>query len=171
MKRGFTLIELSVIISILALLSSLLILYSRDSEKQLRLVREKAKLIGAILRAKALSVQTYKQEEAVCGYGVHFDAAEYRIFKDPKVAGSCDGSNKVWDGIAEDVEVINLTDTNVMLFTSPAMTDIFFTPPDPKVLLSPGNLSSSNITLSVTVGAVTSSTTISVNNAGQVSTQ
>ena len=177
-KKGFTLIELVVVIAILSLLTSMLLLYSRDSEKQLTLLREKAKLVSIILRAKSLAVQTLKKSEPVCGYGVHFplpfETAIYRIFKDPKGAGgdcSSTSSNQVWNGVWEDVEVVDLTSTNVTLATSPSMTDVFFTPPDPKTLLSPGNLNSSTITLSITIGGAPSTASITINNGGQVSTQ
>ena len=170
MKRGFTLIELIVVIGILSGLISLFVLYSRDSERQLKLIREQARLISAVLRTKALSVQTFKSGEASCGYGVNFSTNAYRIFKEPKAAdGSC-ANNKAW-GDATDIEVesVNLSDTGVTLSTSPSMTDVFFTPPDPKVLLSPGNLSQSVITLSVTIAGSASTRAVTINNGGQIS--
>ncbi|MDP3901891.1 MAG: prepilin-type N-terminal cleavage/methylation domain-containing protein [bacterium] len=171
-QRGFTVIELLVVIGILALLTSMLLLYSRDSEKQLTLLREQAKLVNTILRAKSLSIQTFRVDGAACGYGVHIVPKYYQLFKDSKINGDCSlrASNKKFDVGEELEEKTNLYAVDIELSSNPNVTDIFFTPPDPKTTLTP-NASETTITLSTNIAGEQSSVVVVVNSAGQVSSR
>ena len=62
-KFGFTVVELLIIISVSALLMSMVIFYSRGGEKQIILIREQAKIVNTILRSKSLAIQTFAQAE------------------------------------------------------------------------------------------------------------
>lgn len=161
--RGFTMIEVLVILGVTTFLMSILILYSRVGERQILLLRERARLVNTILRSKALAIQTFQQPAEVCGYGVHFETNRYILFKD--TAADCLTSDKKYSGSAEDVEIFQME--NVKL-TDLTVTDILFIPPDPITLLVPAQ-TETIITVATLDGSA--SVKIKVNNAGQVTMQ
>ncbi|MDP2695674.1 MAG: type II secretion system protein [bacterium] len=174
-QSGFSLIELLVVVSILGVLTSLLILYSRDSERQLTLIREQSKLVSTILRAKSLAVQTFIGEGPTCGYGVHFSEndASYTLFKDAKINNECSANDKVLTDANEWEETVDLSSLGVQI-SSGQTSDIFFIPPDPQVAIN-GAVSSVPVDvivdLSIIINGQLSTRSIKINNAGQVSTQ
>ena len=83
-KFGFSLIEALVVVSITVILTSVLVVHSRSSEKQIVFFRDQTLVISSILRAKAFSIETFQPElqpglqpspssNRVCGWGVHFE--------------------------------------------------------------------------------------------------
>jgi len=72
-KKGFTLIEILIVIAITAVLSGLAIVYSHVGQNQITLSIEESKIAQLILRAKELSIATYTANDATCAYGVQFD--------------------------------------------------------------------------------------------------
>ena len=74
MNKGFTTIEMLVVIGVMALMSSVLMVYGRTGERQINLFKEQARIISALSRAKYLSVSTFGKTDVPCGYGVHFEA-------------------------------------------------------------------------------------------------
>src|SRR3989338_1565423 len=110
-NSGVTVIELLVTISVLAMLSAIVITYSRSGERQIALLRDQARVINAILRSKVLATQTYVTEEEFCGYGIHFSASgDFIIFKD--LALDCSLSDQRYSGAGEEVAVFKL-DSNL----------------------------------------------------------
>ncbi|MEX2054034.1 MAG: prepilin-type N-terminal cleavage/methylation domain-containing protein [Candidatus Colwellbacteria bacterium] len=93
-QKGFTLLEVIIVIAIVTALSSMLLGYSQRNSQQLRLATNQAKLASLMSRAKALSIQTFFQaqdpDEAICGHGVRFDIARQKavIFRDVDTPGS-----------------------------------------------------------------------------------
>ncbi len=167
-EKGFTLVETLVVISIMVLLSSFLILYSRTGENQIILFRDQARLIAALNRAKSLSIQTFNVPQPSCAFGVHFSQAEnsFVIFKD--LAGDCLNSDNIYTGTGELFEKYQLSPR--VKFADLALIDIIFIPPDPKTLIdNDSNKSEALITLQNLNGNV--SLKVKVNNAGQITTQ
>lgn len=163
LRSGFTLIEMLVVISITALLSSVLIVYSRIGERQILLFREQSKVINIILKSKSLALQTYVTGEKVCGYGVHFEVPRTAIlFRD--LADDCSASDDVYSGSTEDFEKLNLD--NLIVFSELNFTDILFIPPDPQVILTPSQASGSIFIKANDSDAVVK---VKINSAGQVS--
>jgi len=162
--RGFTVVELLIVMSISALLMSLLIFYSRAGERQIILLNEQAKLVNAILRSKALSIQTYNQPVRVCGYGVHFSQAGYLIFKD--LADNCSSSDKRYSGDNEMVQLFVLD--QAVKFRDVPLTDVLFVPPDPVVVFNPTNLTEATVILADKNDQL--SLGVKINSAGQVTT-
>ncbi len=84
MRKGFTLLELLIVIGISAMLSAIAIVYSGLARNQVALSVETAKIAQVILRAKGLSVATYSGSSVsgACGYGALFNVASntYSIF-------------------------------------------------------------------------------------------
>jgi prepilin-type N-terminal cleavage/methylation domain-containing protein len=132
-EKGFTLIELVVVIGILSLLSASLITYSRAGEKQIVFFKEQSVLTGIIFRAKNLAISTYGRNGAdSCGYGIHFNPLkpqEVIIFNDKISNGSCSDPGS-YSGSEEDVEKI-VIDSRVKIAVNP--NNFIFVPPEPKV--------------------------------------
>lgn len=171
-NKGFTLIELVVVIAVTAMLSSIAILYSRTGESQILLFRDQASVVSAILRAKSLSIQIYAAAaEKICGYGVHFDASDgsFRIFKDLGT-NSCADADKRYSGTNEDVEMFALDAK--LKFASLGLADILFIPPNPTTeiypALAPG-VDSALIVISRQNGS--SQVSVKVSQSGQITTQ
>ena len=168
LSAGFTLIEILVVVSITVLLSTILVVYSRSGENQAALFKEQAKVIGILLKAKNLSLQSYAVEGGgpICGYGVHLDVAknEFLIFKDS--ADSCSSSDNKYSGSNEDLEK-HLLDSRLK-FLSSEFIDILFIPPDPTVIID-GDIDKSG-QFSVTIESIdgVGIKKIGVNNSGQV---
>ena len=168
-RGGFTVVELLIIISVSALLMSMVIFYSRGGEKQIILLREQAKLVSTILRSKSLAIQTFAQPGRACGYGVHFiqngpGGAGYILFND--LADNCSTSDRRYSGEAEDSEKFLLD--GLLKFIQPVPEDILFIPPDPQVVLIPDQLEAI-----ITIASLDEqlSAKIKITNAGQVTIQ
>jgi len=140
---GQTLVEILVGLSVVAILSSLLVLYSRTGELQTSLLRESEKLVLNIRRAQdlALLAQEFKGTGRIpCGYGVHFDAdaREYYLFADLAPAGEACAGNadriRAASG-AEDLEVIRLEAG--LKISARTASDIVFVPPEPTTIITP----------------------------------
>jgi prepilin-type N-terminal cleavage/methylation domain-containing protein len=81
-KKGFTLIEILIVLAITAVLSSLAIVYTHVGQNQISLSIEESKVAQLILEAKELSIATYSSNSATCAYGVAFNYASssYSLF-------------------------------------------------------------------------------------------
>ena len=74
-NKGFTLIEILIVLAITAVLSGLAIVYTHVGQNQISLSIEESKVAQLILEAKELSVATYSSNSATCAYGVAFNYA------------------------------------------------------------------------------------------------
>jgi prepilin-type N-terminal cleavage/methylation domain-containing protein len=81
-KKGFTLVEILIVLAVTALLSSLAIVYTHVGQNQISLSIEESKIAQFILEAKELSVATYSSNSPTCAYGVAFNYASssYSLF-------------------------------------------------------------------------------------------
>lgn len=165
-KKGFTLLEMLVVISIMALLSSLLILYSRTGENQVLLFREQSRLITALNRAKSLSVQLYNTPETPCAFGVHFSQTEFLIFRD--LASDCQNAGHTYSDPGELFENYQLSPK--IRFRQLDLTDIVFIPPNPKTLID-NDPNKANATIILETLDGNASVNVTVNNAGQITNQ
>jgi prepilin-type N-terminal cleavage/methylation domain-containing protein len=135
-REGMTLIEVLVVMSIIGLMSGVLLAYNRESERQLVLQVDQARVVGLLSRAKSFALGKYAGLKAAgptageraaanaCAFGVRFvpDAAAPRLilFQDlPQPAnGQClvsDGMggmtatfNATYDGDMETVDILPL---------------------------------------------------------------
>jgi len=174
-NKGFTLIEVLVVLTILSFLTSILILYSRGGEGQILLFREQSKLVSDVLRAKSLAIQTFQTQEKVCGYGVHFEMAPYNtyvIFKEFKGIdpnNPCGANNRRYDAGEEFEPATNLGDYG-MKIDQATIGDVFFQPPDPRIYFDGLQASGeARITLMSIDGVALA--TVVIGSGGQVSTQ
>lgn len=164
MNRGFTIIELLVIIAILMTMSGVLILYNRTGERQIVIFQEQAKVISAVSRARSLSVATFGQASAPCGYGVHFEAPRtVIIFKD--LAADCGSADKKYTNPDEKIEQFYL-DSRVSLDLG--LTDVLFIPPDPTVVITPNPEAA---VLNIKEEGGTGMASIKINKSGHIGTE
>lgn len=164
-QSGFSFVEVLVATSIFALLSALLIAYNRAGEQHIAILKDQARAIGAILRAKSLAVDTYLGGGKVCGYGIHFEIpGDFIIFKD--LAADCAVSDHKYSGEDENFEANKLSPN--LKFSSLEVTDILFIPPDPKVILTPDKTSG---IIAISTEDRSATVKIKVNDFGQVSSE
>ena len=171
-SAGYTLVEVLVAISVTVLLSSILIIYNHSGESQIALFKEQAKIIGILLKAKGLAVQTYSSsggDGAVCGYGVHFDAVNgvYLIFTD--LAEPCSSSDNKYSGSNEDFEKHKIDSS--LNFLSLGLVDLLFIPPDPAVIIDGNADKKGSFEIAISSKSGGSEKKIKVNNFGQISAQ
>ena len=141
MRKGFSLLEMLVVMSVLIVLTSTLLLYNRTGERQLIILREKARLLGAIVQAKAYAVNTLVDAAPACGYGVHIDpaAGTYFLYRDRAI--NCRTSDHIY-GAASD-EIVRGSENTLAIgfaFGDHTLSDIVFVPPDPSVYLNGGSV-------------------------------
>lgn len=164
--RGFTLVELLVVISIIAVISAIVFANYRQGEKQFSLQRSAYKLTQDIRRAQNMAMASREVGGAVPeGYGIYLNTTnptQYILFADE--------GNGLYGSGDTDVETLGLEAGISITGLSPAspLTIVFY-PPDPTVLIS-GNteINSASITLNYGGG---SGKTVSVNKVGLIEAQ
>lgn len=187
---GFTLIEVIVSISVMALLSAIFIGYSRQGAAQIKVLKNKSEFIAMMYRARSLAVATYQYDPPECGYGIHIftnenPARRYVLWRDTAGNGDCNDANPAMrangmydtnkdsngDGKNdEDVEFFTL-DPGIEFGNAGApdfMGDILFIPPDPRIVrnANPGVSGALRVTIATPDGAAAN--TVNVNDYGQV---
>lgn len=171
-NKGFTLIEVLVVISVLAMLTSMLVVYSRSSENQIKLITEQSKIIGVILRAKLLAFQAFKEETVPpCSFGVHFDSPnrKYLIFRetDRDAQNKCINNKRYGPGEELTGQIFTLPEG--ITFSKPTKNlDILFVPPEPKIYFD-GSLAVGDEIIEINVDKHVAG--IRVNSVGQVTTE
>lgn len=177
-RSGFTLIEIIIVISITAILSSFMISYNHTSRQQLALYAEEMKLAQTIFRAKSLAISSYAQSSTsgACGYGVHIDysAMAYSVFSYNKPSGLACQKIKSIEQDYKNIVSTSKMDRNVRFKMLPGlaknMDDVLFIPPDPLTILNSNGQSASEDSASITLETLDKSLsgTIIVNSAGLI---
>lgn len=169
MKRGFTLVELLVTISIISILTAVLVSYNRSQEIPLLLFREQSQLVSTLNRAKVLSIRAFNKPNVPCGIGVHFEpsAGRYFIFRD--VASNCSASDRVWGSGDEIIPGEDYQLENPVYFAFIDLRNAVFIPPDPILVM---DAPSDPATIQISHPSQPSNRlTIRINNAGQITVQ
>lgn len=165
--KGFTLIETLVVLSILTLMTSMLFLYNHAGEKQILLLREKARLIGTIFRAKSFALNMLIEDTPACGYGVHIGRDNYFIYRDKAIF--CRTSDHVYGSASDEIMAGSIVALSPGLqWGNHGINDILFIPPNPDIFLNGGKgLLEGDISLLSVDGK--SRVSITITNAGQIS--
>lgn len=132
---GFSLVEVVVVIGITAILMAMSLGYNRDSERQIILFSEQAKVAGIFERAKTLALTRYKEGSAdFCGFGVYFDTGNvFKIFGDDKCDGySAGGGDAVVESQSLDGRLRIEIATGIEIVTDGS---VIFKPPYGEVVL------------------------------------
>ena len=197
-NAGFSLVEALVVISITVVLTGILVVHSKTSEKQIIFFREQSILISAILRAKAFSIETFQPElqpglptpsgaNRVCGWGVYFDkaASQVILFSDLAPGGgsaSCTNANTMYTpGLNEKFESITFDPSVIIdcVGVNPGagqpcvpnfnQLNVTFVPPDPTIVFNPGTGGGEAvIVLKLNDPSQPRTSTIRISQAGQV---
>jgi prepilin-type N-terminal cleavage/methylation domain-containing protein len=187
--KGFTVIELLVVLAISALLSTLAITYSSVSRNYVALSVQESKLTQLILQAKALSIATYASGNgsAACGYGVVISTSTtpqtYSIFVyHPAGTPPCPTETTAQsNGISAAVEQSSTSATwqvpiaqGVKIQSgSNNLAAVLFYPPNPDTLLSSDGKTFENPEAPLNIYLVTidgkNTATLTINAGGQVS--
>ena len=166
MKKGFTLVELMVVIAIIALISVIVFANYREGEKQFSLQRSVHKLAQDIRRAQNMAMAA--KEYSGCstgykyGYGIRLTTAgaetgHYILFAD------CNNNEDYDSGeMVEDIEFESGVEIKTL---SGDPLRITFTPPDPTINIKPSDPAS------IQLGTDSQTKTITVNNAGLIETE
>ena len=179
-KKGFTLIELVVVMAITAVLISMVLGYSKESTRQLVLTSTQAKMLSLINRAKFLSIETFfgggrSGDQRICSYGVRVDRSnqEIFIFQDLSSSAECPGnSNNVYDNgeeLSGELNRVNLKDTVITFTENTTLTEAVFIPPDPKTKINNSGATEARVEVKIREGK--GQFTITINNAGQIKTE
>jgi prepilin-type N-terminal cleavage/methylation domain-containing protein len=168
MQKGFTLLEVIVVVVIIALLSVIFIANFRGGEQQFALQRSVHKLAQDLRRAQGLALAGQEFKGIFQGgYGIHFvetpeseKTGKYILFVDcnnnntfdGEAATPCDdctGASCIEDIFSEEVEEIPLENEIKISKLKPTFPlDIVFYPPDPETTINNDpSISSASITL------------------------
>jgi prepilin-type N-terminal cleavage/methylation domain-containing protein len=137
-KKGFTLVEILVVLFIMVVLAAVVMPNYRRGESELILLRAANKLAQNLRRAEEMAVSA-----KICdlcggivppGYGVYLKQGEedYLLYADDNPS---DGNEKR-DGGDTEIETISLEKGIFIKNVSPASLSINFRPPEPKVKIS-----------------------------------
>ena len=191
-RKGFTIVEMLIVLAITALLSTLAIVYTHVGQNQISLSIEESKVAQLILQARELSIATYSTNAATCAYGVSFNyaAQTYSLFAYnsavntggrficPSLASTtaaiAAGSMAKYGGGSWQVHPANGVVLKDFGAGSSTIDDILFYPPDPFTLISTdggSTFQSPTPTAYIYLGTADGATTriITINPAGQVS--
>ena len=138
-SSGFTLIEMLVTLGIITALSSMILVYSRQSETVSNLIREGDHMIFELRRAQNQAMLVLQQgsgSEQICGWGIYIDTnlpGQFLSFKDLCLPDQSIGNEKY--DLGEKIEIISLL-KGVEIFES-NISSITFIPPEPRVKFEP----------------------------------
>lgn len=181
-RRGFTLIELMVVMGIIVVLTTIVAGYGREGSRHLVLVGTETKMLNLLSRAKFLSVETFfgggrSGNQRICAYGVKVNLSEQEmfIFQDLSSDATCPGnSNGIYnDGerLTGELNEIKLKDTPVV-FGETNLSEVIFIPPNPQTKVRKTDGSEVNqAQVSVKIRESSGQFVITVNNVGQIKTE
>lgn len=171
MNKGFTLIEMLVVLAIIVIITGVVIFNTGLERQNSALLRSAQKLSLDLRRAQsfALSSKVFKTLGVPCGWGAHFNGVgsdSYIIFADLAVNQNCSDRDfvRAVNG-SEDFETANLESGITVSGLSSGLSDIIFTPPDPTVTFTPVQTSAS-VTL---INKNSTTRVITVNKTGFIS--
>lgn len=147
-KKGFTLVEVLVVVAITSLLAGAVLTYSSRGRTQVALYVESAKLAQVALRAKSLAIATYNNPGTPCGYGVHLDIPNntYSLFSyspkdangDLNCASIVNSPIDTTDPAYSPIENFDMQ-KSVQFVDLPSsdngIQEVLFVPPDPKTYI------------------------------------
>lgn len=178
MRKGFSLIELIVVIGVTMMFSGFVVVYSRSGQNQVALFTEENKIAQYVFRAKSLAVSTYNDPSfpgQSCGYGLEIDYSSgvYSIFNyRPVPFVNCANINPIRQDFRS--YLVSSTIPRGMNFqnqTQDSLYAVLFVPPAPNTVLSNnvnGDVSSGPVKIYLRSVDGAFSRAIGVNPAGQI---
>lgn len=174
-QKGFTILELMVVVFIVAILTTIYLAGYRSGEKSFRLQRAANKLASDVRRAAELSMSAKDSKSSCAGitasaYGIYAEfatPASYKLYADTV------GGDRLYGSSDCVIENITLEKGVIIkdISTAPKKTTISFQPPDPQVFIRWNNPSDSTSSVTITLGLQndpTKTRTITVNKSGLI---
>lgn len=172
MKKGFTLIELMVSVTVISILSATVLIGWRPAREMFRLRHAAFQVAGDLRRAQQLSLSSHQftcsplPPENYMGFGLHIttaDSTSYQIFE------NCSSSNHIWDS-GETQETLYFTDGITIQGlkkggVSVSSLNVLFVPPNPDTYIDE---TSSGTEAEITLTNGTSTSVIKINNSGRI---
>ena len=155
--KGFTLIELIVAVSIIALLSVFMITNYKEGSTNFD-ERMSIQNIAQVIRLAQNKALASDCAVAPCRFGVHFDTSSttIKIFDDANLNNQYDAGEEIETAELEEGISITSLSPSYSCNVSDECLDILFNPPDPTTIFNPTGLDFVTITLtggsSVVVG-------------------
>ena len=138
-SRGFTLVEVAVVATITAMITTFMLINFQKSRIDLTLTSNE--FIGGLRSAQTKAQASARHDTGTglkirCGYGIHYiNATSYATYAGPDASTvTCSALNKNFDGADSIIATRVFTDARVG-FKSP-FNDVFFEPPDPKTYIN-----------------------------------
>jgi prepilin-type N-terminal cleavage/methylation domain-containing protein len=183
-NKGFTLIELVVVIAIISILSGVFLANYRGGDEEFSLKRSVYKLAQNVRSAQEKSMASQSFNGAYQGgFGVSLteSSSDYIIFVDCNGDGiyngslltcaDCTGETCIEERFTEEVETLSFEKGVSVLNISPSFGGVFsvvFTPPDPTVYFSP-DTSEVSINIQALISGILESKIVKINKAGLIS--
>ena len=183
-KNGFSLIELIVVVTIIALISAIVLVNYRGGQERFALQRSTHILAQDMRHAQELAMRAENFHGTVSrgGFGVHLvsNTSSYILFADcdgdrvfdvtTDFTTECANSGRTGFGVrSEELEIRQLERGVIITSISPASpSTIVFIPPDPAILINNGVVTSTTITLGIMIDGVNVTSSVIVNNAGLI---
>ncbi len=183
--RGFTLLEITVVVSIIILLSTIFLASYRGGEKQFALKRSAHQLAQDLRRAQEMAMSGQEFKGAFQGgFGIHFvvtfgdeNTGKYTLFVDCDNDDIFDGGIPTCDDctgeecsgpiFSEEIETFSLEEGIKIGAISPSFPlDVVFFPPDPEIIIN-GNLAITSASINLTFDGQ-SQKIITINTAGLI---
>lgn len=172
-SKGFTIVELLVVLAVTVLLSGGLVFYNRLSERQLILFQEQNKIIGVFNKAKSLTLGAFGEERAPCGYGVHFEMPDaFFIFEEesPGDDPRCFDIDFIYTANIDKEFGDSFKLDKATKFSELGLSDIIFIPPDPIIVID-NNLTKSEALIKIKTINGSAERTVKITTAGQITAQ
>ena len=163
-KSGFTLVEMIVVISIIALISTIMLTNYRGGQKESTLQRAAQQVVSDLRRAQNMAIST-KELGTTYGYGVYFNSSGYPT----SYILFADADNDKYYDIGEEVEAAIELPTHIQINSvSPSPVHIFFLPPDPTTFINADSTPGVSSTITLKIEDVAKTKTVTVNTAGLI---
>jgi len=172
--KGFTIVELLVVIFIISLISSIYLVNYRKGQKDMALLRAANKLAQDIRNTQNLAISAKECQpcggKVPFGYGLYLEQStnSYFIYADTYPGSPATGNGKYDSGNDVKIETFNLETGIYIKQISLSPLSVNFSPPDPKITIGgESNLTDATIILALTSDSLKTKT-VYINKAGLV---
>lgn len=173
LKKGFTLIELMVVVSIMTLLSVSVLANYREGQKKYALAQAAQKLTSDLRKAQNMAISGTGIYGQYCGYGITIDASSapysYNLYAD--FSADCSLSDNRYSAGDTIVSTMTLPQGIKIDSTTPSPVDIFFKPPEPTTFINGSSLGMSGTVTLRAEGTVLPAKMIIFNTFGLIQTE
>jgi len=167
LEKGFTLIEMLVVLFIISLLSIMILANYQNNKKKYILLQVNQKLISDLRKVQNMAISGTEisglcSVTSLCyGYGAYLNSNDsYILFADKN-------NNQLYNS-GEEFETVNLPSPVVIQSISPSPVSIFFKPPEPVTYINQNSGAGASAEIILQIQGTASTKTVSVNTAGLI---